>query len=242
MPIWQETLTVLRGRARISDSCLVSYSGGKDSLAVLDLCARSFKRIICFYMFLVPGLDVIERQMEYARERWKVQILYYPHRAFFTALKEGTFCKDTRWNEELPMIKLRELYDWVVMDTGIPQIATGAKSSDSMARRRFFKNTESWDDVFYPLKGWNKHDVLAYCRAQGIILPDAHKGNTTGVDLSTRSLLWLHDTYPDDFQKLCQWFPFAEAVVKRREFYGIGSEKETHSQKLAKARQRLGAH
>lgn len=243
MPIWTDTLTVLRDRARISDSCLVSYSGGKDSLAVLDLCSRAFKRVICFYMYLVPGLKVIDDQMTLARERWGVEVLFYPHRVFFQALQDGLYCKEGFWNDDLPMLSLREIYDWVILDTGIPQIATGAKASDSMARRRFFKNTESWDDIFYPLKGWNKHDVLAYCRAQRIPLPDAHAGNTTGVDLSTRSLLWLHDSYPDDFKRLCQWFPFAEAVVYRREWYGIGKDKkETHSEKLAKAAKRLGKH
>ncbi|HZQ45959.1 MAG TPA: hypothetical protein VFC07_03025, partial [Verrucomicrobiae bacterium] len=90
-----------------------------------------------------------------------------------------------------------------------------------------------WDDVFYPIKGWNKHDVLAYLRMQNIPLPDAHQGNTSGVDLSTRSLLWLHDAYPDDFKLLCRYFPYAEAVVYRRKFYGIGQEtKKGHSAKI----------
>lgn len=33
-------------------------------------------------------------------------------------------------------------------------------------------------------------------------------------------VLWLHDDYPDDFALLCAHFPYARAVVKRREFYG----------------------
>jgi phosphoadenosine phosphosulfate reductase len=235
MPIWTETLKTINDRARISDSCLVSFSGGKDSWAILDLCSRSFRRVVCFYMFLVPGLKVIEEQMQLARERYGVEILEYPHRMFFQALQNGIYCNEGYWNENLQALTLREIYDWVILESAIPQIATGAKASDSMARRRFFKNTESWDDVFYPIKPWNKHDVLAYLGAQNIPLPPAHQGNTSGIDLSTRSLLWLHDTHPDDFRRVCEYFPYAEAVIYRREFYGIGTEKEKISARLARA-------
>jgi len=46
-------------------------------------------------------------------------------------------------------------------------------------------------------------------------------GQTSGVGLVTRSLLWLHENEPDDFKKILRWFPFAEAVVYRRKYYGI---------------------
>jgi phosphoadenosine phosphosulfate reductase len=238
MPVWTDTLRILNDRARVSDSCLVAFSGGKDSLVTLDLCRRSFRRVVCFFMYFVPGLKVIDDQMKYAKDRWGVEMLYYPHQDFFRALQEGTFGRGAGAGVELPELTLRQIYDWALLDTGIQQIATGAKASDGMARRRFFKNTESWDDIFYPLKGWLKQDVLAYCRVQNIPVPQTHQGTTTGVGLSTRSLCWLHDSHPEDFATLCSWFPFAPAVIARRQFYGIGKNEEQnkHSAKLARVR------
>ena len=43
------------------------------------------------------------------------------------------------------------------------------------------------------------------------------------TNLSTPALLWLHDYHPDDFQKLLRFFPYAEAVVKRRDWYDIAA-------------------
>jgi hypothetical protein len=61
---------------------------------------------------------------------------------------------------------------------------------------------------------------LSYLKINNIPLPDSSGKNATGVDLSTPSILWLHDKYPDDFKKLLQFFPYAGAAVQRREYYG----------------------
>jgi 3'-phosphoadenosine 5'-phosphosulfate sulfotransferase (PAPS reductase)/FAD synthetase len=77
-------------------------------------------------------------------------------------------------------------------------------------------------DTVAPICGWNKYDVLAYLKAQQIPIPEAQAGkNTTGIDLSTPSLLWMYDHHRDDFERICEVFPFAGAVVKRREGYGV---------------------
>jgi hypothetical protein len=63
--------------------------------------------------------------------------------------------------------------------------------------------------------------VLAYLKINGIPVPDSSGGQATGVDLSTPSILWLYDNHPEDFQKLLQYFPLAEAAIKRRDEYGV---------------------
>jgi hypothetical protein len=75
--------------------------------------------------------------------------------------------------------------------------------------------------MIYPIKGWTRYDVLAYCNAQKIPIPDEYRQSAGGVDLSTRSLLWVYDNYRDDFERLARYFPHIEAVVHRRDWYGV---------------------
>ena len=227
MSLWQDTLTKLNEQAANHDAVLVGFSGGKDSLICLDLCRRSFKKVVCFYMYVVPGLDCIEQQMEAARKRWNVEIIYVPHFLLFRFLKGGIFCDESLWKDDhLQDVVLKDIYSWVKQMTGIRLICTGAKNSDSLWRRRHFHAVRNWDGMLYPLKEWNKYHVLEYLKVNNIPLPDSEGTNAAGIDLSTPSLLWLYDKHPEDFKKLLKWFPFADAVVARRTFYGIGEKKE----------------
>jgi len=204
-----------------TDSILCSYSGGKDSLITLDLCMKNFKTVKCFFMYLVQGLECTENALDYARRRWGVEILQYPHWGLWRSMKDEVFCQRPASMDTIEELTLKDIYSFVRHDTGIEWIATGAKKSDSMWRRRNFYLTRNWANILHPVKEWNKFDVMGYLKLNNIPVPDSSNRNATGVDLSTPSLLWLYDTYPDDFKKLLKIFPFAETVVKRREYYGI---------------------
>lgn len=222
MGLAEETLAQLQGRRAAGDSCLVAYSGGKDSLVVMDLALRSFSSVGAFFMYLVPGLECVEIELEKARRRWGVEIAQYPHWLVHRLVKNSVFCASHWTNDDLPEWKLADIYALALADSGLAQLATGAKKADSGWRRRFMSQPQRDEQVFYPIAKWHKYDVLAYLKARGIALPPSSGKSATGVDLSTPSLLWLHDTFPDDFRRLCEVFPFAEAVVWRRTFYGPG--------------------
>lgn len=219
----QETLTILREARERTDSCLVSYSGGKDSLCVLDMCMRTFSRVEAFFMYFIPDLEVIEAQLELARKHWGVTIHQVPHWALSRCLAYGVYMWPSYKRDDLRDYKLRDVYNLMIERTGIPLIATGAKRSDSLWRKRNLANIAHYTDVIHPCVGWGKKDVLAYLGMHNIPLPDSSGGAMTGIGLATPDLLWLHDKHPDDFRKLVKIFPFAEAVVWRREFYGIGT-------------------
>jgi phosphoadenosine phosphosulfate reductase len=222
MAIWNDTLDLMKQKAEVSDSCLVAYSGGKDSLVVMDLCMKTFKNVVPFFMYFVPGLECVEKQLRYCKERWGKDVLMYPHWLLYRCMKNGIYCDEHFSKDEMPEPSLLDIYSWVRAETGISFLATGAKKSDSIWRRRcYFSSTAHWDWAFYPCQEWNKFDVMAYLEVNKIPMPDSSGKSATGIDLSTPSLLWLHDKYPDDFKTLLNWFPFAEAVVQRRKFYGI---------------------
>jgi phosphoadenosine phosphosulfate reductase len=219
--LFTETLEELKKHAKKTDAVLVGFSGGKDSLVCLDLCVRVFKKVVPFFMYLVPDIEICNQALEYAKERYGLPVIQYPHWLIFRLLKYGIYCDyNEKNNQEIPELKINDIHKAIVHDTGIPLVCWGAKKSDSMWRRRYF-SINKFDQVCYPLKEWNKQDVFAYLRLNKIPIPDTAGVTASGIDLSTKPVLWLHDKYPEDYAKIKEIFPFVEAIVKRREFYGI---------------------
>ncbi len=209
-----------QARAR-TDTVLVSYSGGKDSIAVLDLASRQFARVECFFMYLVPGLEVTETMLEWARQKYGVKIHQYLHWGFSRAIKQAVYCDAYMTYDTIPDVKLTDIYRMVRHDTGIEVILTGAKRADGIWRRRnMVTEGVHMTNVVNPLEHWTKMDVLAYITSQGLPVPSSQKGNAGGVGLGKTSLLWLYDNHPKDFERLEEVFPYIRAVVKQREFFG----------------------
>jgi 3'-phosphoadenosine 5'-phosphosulfate sulfotransferase (PAPS reductase)/FAD synthetase len=106
-------------------------------------------------------------------------------------------------------------------ETGIRMIATGAKKSDSLFRRKSWHQFEK-RYIVYPLKDWSTRDVLGYLNLRKLLVPTKNdKFQTSGVDLTTRDLLRIHDQFPADFERMRAVFPYIGAVVQRREWYGV---------------------
>jgi phosphoadenosine phosphosulfate reductase len=223
------TLEVLQRARERSSRVLVAFSGGKDSVAVTDLCCRVFDHVEGFYMYLVPGLRVTEELLSIGRQRWGLTIHQYPHWAIRMYLSEGMFCFNHHRHDALPEWTLHDVYHLVMKDTGIPLVATGAKDADSATRRRILALQQRRGintDIVYPIQTWKRHDVLAYLKAHDIPLPATkNRQSTYGCELSTVEVLYLHDNYPDDYQKLLTCFPFAESIVRRREWYGVTTDR-----------------
>jgi phosphoadenosine phosphosulfate reductase len=222
------TLDVLRKVRERSPSILVAFSGGKDSCAVVDMCSRIFDRVEGFYMYLVPGMEVVEDLLRVGRERWGLKIHQYPHWLIRRYLQEGMYCFTALRHDNLPEWELHDVFSLASHETGIPIVATGAKDADSATRRRIL-SLQKWSPekgtVVYPIQTWKKHDVLGYLKAHDIPAPTTKNRTTTyGAELSTPEVLYLHDNYPGDYQKLLKYFPLAHAIVARREFYGVTTD------------------
>lgn len=216
--IFEDTVNELKKVAQKFDVAIISYSGGKDSMVVTDLCAKIFDRIVGFYMWTVPGLELIERQIAYAKQRWNMDVFQYPNIMLGYWLSYGTYCDPRSIDGILTNMKLKDMYELARNDLKAQLIVTGQKSSDSMQRKRNLSAKQK--DVYHPLKKWKKIDVIAYCKMNDIPLPSAAKGmQTTGVGLDKQSLLWLHDEHPEDFRRLLKLFPYAEVPIYRRKFF-----------------------
>lgn len=195
---------------------LVSFSGSKDSLVVLDLASRYFKTIKCFYMYVVDNLSFIESQLDFAREKYGVEVIKVPHWGYWQSKAQGVYCR----KQDVPNIRLLDIYRYLTAETGIDLIFTGAKKSDSMWRRQYTKQLgENFKNVINPIWNWNLYDVLAYLKLKEIPIPKTNNQIGGGVDFTFSSLLFIYDNYPDDFDLIEQEFPFVRAVAKRREWF-----------------------
>jgi phosphoadenosine phosphosulfate reductase len=220
--IFDQTAALLQSHAAFHEAVLVAYSGGKDSLVVLDLCSRHFKRVVAFFMYLVEGLEVIDDRLEYARTRWKVEIRQYPHWSLGHELDAGIYGPRRPGFEKLAKVKASDVYAAARRDTGIGLVLTGDKKADFVARRAHIRVNKD-PLLAFPLADWRNEEVAAYLQTRDIPLPDS-EGDHGGVGLALRSLLWLWDKHPADFARLEQTFPFIGAAVKRREWYGQKEE------------------
>jgi phosphoadenosine phosphosulfate reductase len=220
----QETLAILDEMKQQHDTVLVSYSGGKDSVVCLDLAVKTFKRVEAFFMYFVPEMECVLPAMEYAKQRWGITVRQYPHFAVLDDMRRGVYCNNTDKISELPQYNLQDIYNVARADTGIKPVITGAKRNDSMMRRQRMKwQKMGTGDVWHPLAGWTNHDVRAYVLSHKLQAPMSNSvggRQSSGLDLTEDSLLWLHDNYPKDFAKVSQVFVYAPAVVYKRKFYG----------------------
>ncbi len=199
--------------AQQHEACLLFYSGGKESLVVADLAHRHFRRVVGVFMYLVPGLAIQQRRLDYARQRWGLECILWPHWLLSRFLKNGTYCVPV---PDLKEMGLSATHALARHQTGLELLLTGHRKGDGAHTRPIKKS-----GAVMPVYDWSKLDVLAYLKREKIDAPEA-----VDMDLSYYTLLYLYDHHPEDFARLCEMFPFAGAVVKRREWFGVGGKRK----------------
>ena len=211
----------IRTMARMTDEVIVSFSGGKESIVVLDLCMKYFKRVVPFFMYFIPNLSFQEKQLRWYEDRYGIKIERLPHFELSNLLKYGTLR-----NEDLsvPIMSINDIYQYMRDKYNIHWIAAGERSKDSVIRGAMIKHSGSIDvkrGRFYPVAWWSKEQVLDYIRVKKLyrgIDSRTLGASFTGVD--TKSFLFLKEHFPSDYEKALKLFPFAEGAVVRYEKYG----------------------
>lgn len=214
-----------RAAAKLSGGqVFVGLSGGKDSLATLDIIVRSgaFSRIECFAMHLVPGLELFEMPVRAAAARYGVPVHFVPHFELSRLLKLGILrfhLPSDRAPSKLMGPKDVELalrnqheIDW---------FAYGERASDSIMRAI---NTMRCDGVeqkwkrLWPIWDWKTAQVLTYLKARKIpVQKNLWRANMDGISLHPLALKAIKDRCPSDYRKILEVFPLAEIQVRRVE-------------------------
>jgi phosphoadenosine phosphosulfate reductase len=225
--VFSQTARFLVDLSKRHQSVLVAVSGGKDSLATLDLCARCFRTIHAMHAYFVPDLEVVERQLEYAERRWQVKIARYPHSHFYDYVKAGYYCYPSVQASiaKIKKVTFTDILRVAQAECGAELVALGQKKVDNFSTRARKDGMKSGDFV-YPLTSWRHQDVFAYLSMRKIPRPESDGRASSSMDLSTPCLLWLYDHHRDDFNRIARFFPDAVGVSKRREWFGVGETKD----------------
>lgn len=211
----------LKTQSRVTDSVIVGFSGGKDSIVTLDLCFRYFKRVVPFFMYLVPGLEFQEKMLRWYENKYKTEIIRIPHFEVSEFLKYGSF---TLYDHNVDVVGITDTYEYIRQKTGIHWIAAGERCADSIVRNAMIKQSGSIDykrGRFYPIAYWKKNDVMQYIKLRRLYLsPEQKKLGFSFRSLSGNELAVIKEHYPDDYKKILRVYPFAGAAVERFEKYG----------------------
>lgn len=211
----------LKTQSRVTDSVIVGFSGGKDSIVTLDLCFRYFKRVQAFFMYLVPGLEFQEKMLRWYENKYKTEIIRIPHFEVSEFLKYGSF---TLYDQNVDVVGITDTYEYIRQKTGIHWIAAGERCADSIVRNAMIKQSGSIDykrGRFYPIAYWKKNDVMQYIKHKKLYLsPEQKKLGFSFRSLAGNELAVIKEHYPDDYKKILRVYPFAGAAVERFEKYG----------------------
>jgi len=203
-------------RQQTSDAILF-YSGGKDSLALLDMIAPRFDRVVCVFMYFVEGLEHIEKYLRIVKKYASAEVLQVPHWILSTIYREGVYCVA---DNTVPLRKLKDIRDYARAQTGIDWVFMGMKQSDSLNRRLMLKGYEEQaisraSHTAYPLSTWKKGDVLAYLKFRKIPLPIDYgiKSNSSGMVFNAQVFDYLRRNYPQDLERIYKQFPLSRQIL-----------------------------
>lgn len=203
---------------------LVALSGGKDSIATLQLCVEQFERVEAFYMYHVAGLQSVERCVDTAARRVGVTVHKVPHPELSSLLKRNVLRPHSSEFAKIKQLKQADIEKALTERTGIAWFAYGERASDSFARRLYTRVNdgirEDWHRI-YPVWDWLHGDVIAYLKQRRIPLPERFGASDSkvmsGFSLRSRPLHWMKHHAPDDYRRVLEVFPYAEAMVMRYE-------------------------
>lgn len=211
----------IKAQSRITNSVLVGFSTGKDSIVTLDLCFKYFKRVVPFFMYMVPGLEFQERTLRKYERYYNTEIIRVPHFEVSGFFRYGTFRNADQY---VDLLDINDIYGYVRELTGIEWIAAGERISDSLVRRAMIKRSGSVDlkrGRFYPISHWGKKDVMQYIRKKRLYLPkDSRELGFSFRSLVGEELAVIKEIYPEDYERILKLYPLAGAAVERYETYG----------------------
>lgn len=207
------------------DGCvIVGVSGGKDSLATLDIVMRAgVRKVMGYFLYVVQGLSFEQRWLNYARGRWGIDIIEFPHPDAVRAMKLGTWGKPFTAFEDRPLLTNADVENTIRQLAGEPDawIAQGHRTYESITRTVWLgkcRGVMADSRRMYPIWRWYRNQVLIYLRLRRIVTPTVLKHSATGFGLTRDSILDIHDRFPADYELVRRAFPMVEAVVARREF------------------------
>jgi|GEM_PF-908765 len=222
--VLNQSISLMERIAAENDSCMVALSGGKDSLVVLDIACQCFKTVQAFFMWIVPGLKCVEEPVDIAAKRHGIIVHKIPHWSLAERFKKGVFSSRNR-GEKLRQQSIRDVEAYLAQKTEIAWHAYGHRQSDSVSRLFYLRKLEGIDRKhcrLHPIWNWKNQDVAWYLKARKIQPPADRFGQEgrrmQGFDLNPKSLNWLRENHPEDYERVRFFFPEVDIIHERESF------------------------
>lgn len=229
MSKYAETLSIIRGVRKETDTAVLFYSaGGKDGVALLDMLAKEFDHVICYYMYIVPNLDHVQPYIKWAMRYNNVEVRQILHFQYDSFAKNGFYCDpDPRYSlpkkdpDALRVRKIGDVEQWVREQTGIKYAFSGMKGVDGYMKRMRLLTMKKRNGTYlsdkgmvYPLAEWTNKEVLHYINAKNLINPFVYgEGVSQGFTITLDVLTLLKAYYPRDYHRTLEIFPYAETLI-----------------------------
>lgn len=227
------TREIISSVRKKTDRAVLFYSvNGKDSIVLLDMLAKEFKEVVCYFMYFVKGLDHIESRIQANLKKYpNVTIRQIPHFLLSNAKRSGVFCTP---EPETKIVKMKDIEAMIREETGEKYIFSGMKGVDGFMKRMrlkmFGENFTTESGNVYPLSLWTNAEVLKYIRVNNLpkpvdySIPEHITYNksgrvknkvSNGITFDLDVFLFLRKYYQNDLKKILKEFPLSEQILFR---------------------------
>jgi len=219
----KDLYSVLREGSCATQRIIVGFSGGKDSVAMLDLCKEYFKDVYAFNMYFVDKMQLQEGYFRYIEDKYQIKILRLPHFELSRIYQTQDSMHRSFELDKVPTIYFSDVENYVRDFFKCKWIAYGMMACESIERNAMLKNNNGCDYEYaklYPLAFWNNQKVYAYLKTKNIHLPPEYyisgrSANNPFVDLTQ---ILLKTYYPSDWERVMYKFPLAETVFAKQAY------------------------
>lgn len=197
------------------ENAAVMFSGGRDSIVMLDLFAQRARKSIgrVIHMHMVPGLEFQEKVLRYYERRYKITIERRAHPLVASALPLRPGEKRGR--------KLRIAdFEKAIREEGVSWIAWGYRKDESLQRRGQLSNAQygiyhQYRKLF-PVAEWSARHMDAYMKRERLILPPDYKEGWRDITtFKGEALIYVYRNYPEDFEKIAHMYPDTRGELMR---------------------------
>jgi sulfate adenylyltransferase subunit 2 len=204
------------------DEAIIFFTGGKDSIASLDLIRPYINNLIGIYLEYIPGLKFKDNIFKYYEERYNFKIIKRPHPQWFLYQINKVYGIENKIEKKIKKIdlKLGKFYKLYKNELNIKWSILGEKRSDDITRaRKIYKTTpiDKENNIIYPVAYFSDKEIFKYIKQKKLILPKEYYETRATHEMNTPfskdSLLYFKENFYEDYEKIINIFPQIEGIL-----------------------------